>query len=155
MARVRVRPNIYAAMPFLAFLIMAVGCVFTMRRIMEYRDPNMKYNVELPRYTEEEEEAPKAPTPPEAGPVTPAAPEAAPKGDKEAAPTEGPEAAPAEGAPAEKGAKEAAPPAEKGEVAPPADKGEAAPPAEKGEKAPAPPAKKTGKAALDQEEEEK
>lgn len=130
MARVRIRPNIYAAMPFLAFVIMCVGCYFTIDRIMEYTSEEMKITVVLPTL-------PKSVTDQAATPAEGAAAEKAP-GAAEPEPDDEEEAAPAdEEAPADEPA--------------PADEGAApAPPAAKK----APPAAPEGKAALDEEEEE-
>ena len=149
MARVRVRSNIYAALPFLACLVMGVGCYFAVQRLMEYRNDDIRPNVTLPPLPGLGDEEPA---------VTPG------EGDTPAVPTPGTDV-PDDDAPAPDGADApaddgavppaddgAAPPADDG-AAPPADGG-AAPPADAG-KTVAPPAGGADAAkGLDEEEDE-
>ncbi len=117
MARVRVRANIYAAMPFLAFVIMCVGCYFTIERILEYTSEEMKITVDLPTLPKLVTDQTATPAEGEPAEKTPEAAEPEPDDEEEAAPADEPAPADEGAAPAPPAAKKATPPAPKGKAA--------------------------------------
>lgn len=99
MARVRVRSNVYAAMPILASIIMGFGIYVTWVEVAKYHDPDMKpQNVPKPDLPAV---IPADPVPTDAPRVSTAAPAERPT--TEVAPTEGDELAPPDEGPAPPG----------------------------------------------------